>query len=501
MGGRLDHDEVVVDHDGAAGLGEAGGQRGQTAGCPPAHGAVVGVAHRHRPVREDRDAEGVLQQRDVRGAVLQAEVEQARADGGVHDAVLDVAQARGLAVHHPQPVAGRREPGGLREPRLVERAVEQALVGRAGRHLAAAGARVERPELVDAGHRDPHAVLPPHHVPRARQRRRPGAGEPLPAVPGDGPDVAVGQPHPAERVVHGVGHHDVVPDLDRDVRGQPAQAVRLVEARLDGRTVGEAALPRPDPPHDRPAVLGQLDELVVSGVCDEEALPRKGDRLRREPEVTRRHGRRHVGRPGRLQRSPAAVLRSELAHQRLDGVRVTLPGVLRDHVSLRVDEHQRRPGTRGVGLPRHEVRVVEHRVPDAVPLDRRAHRSRVGLVLELRRVHPDHDELTVVPLLQRPQLVEDVQAVHAAEGPEVQQQEASAEVRDGVRRPAGVEPATAVELGGADARSSGGVGHAVATPRDRAGIPPDPTGCVTTPAMSRDPRPSGSGSTVREPPS
>ena len=117
--------------------------------------------------------------------------------------------------------------------------------------------------------------------------------------------------------------------------------------------------------------------------------------------------------------------------------------------TLRVDQHQRRPGP-GVGLPRDQLGVVQHRVVHGVALDRRRERDRVGLVDELRRVDPDHDQLVGVLLLHRPQLVEDVQAVHAAERPEVEQHEAAAQVAQR-NRAVGVEPAAAHQLGGADA--------------------------------------------------
>ena len=86
----------------------------------------------------------------------------------------------------------------------------------------------------------------------------------------------------------------------------------------------------------------------------------------------------------------------------------------------------------------------------AVALHRRDQRVRVGLVHELRRVHADDDQLLGVLLLERPQLLQDVQAVDAAEGPEVEKHEAAAQLGDRVRRAAGVEPASAAELGGTD---------------------------------------------------
>jgi hypothetical protein len=93
----------------------------------------------------------------------------------------------------------------------------------------------------------------------------------------------------------------------------------------------------------------------------------------------------------------------------------------------------------------------------AVALDRGDQRVRVGLVDELGRVDADDHQLLGVLLLHRAQLVEDVQAVDAAERPEVEQDEATSQVADG-QRGGGVEPAAAGELGSTDT-------HALHCPR------------------------------------
>jgi hypothetical protein len=67
-------------------------------------------------------------------------------------------------------------------------------------------------------------------------------------------------------------------------------------------------------------------------------------------------------------------------------------------------------------------------VRDLVTLDRRGQGVRVGLVHELRRVDAHDDQLTGVLLLELAHLVQHVQAVHTAEGPEVQHREATAQV-------------------------------------------------------------------------
>ena len=293
---------------------------------------------------------------------------------------------------------------------------------------------------MDPRHRDPHPVLPPGHVPRAAEPLGAVALHPLGAVAGEGAHLPGRQDEPGDPVADGVGDHDVVPDPVGDLRGQQAQAVGLAEA-------AEAAGDR--------AVAVEEDHLVVT-------RRRRRARSRPGPDEagsgTALAGkRRSLGSTtgGTYGESPgcrvprARCSRDQLLQQRGDGVGVALAGVLRDDVALRVDQHQGRPGPRGVGLPGRQLGVVEHRVVDGVALDGGDQRVRVGLVDELRRVDADDDQLLGVLLLHRAQLVEDVQAVDAAERPEVEQDEAASEVADG-QRGGGVEPAAAGELGGTD---------------------------------------------------
>jgi hypothetical protein len=167
-----------------------------------------------------------------------------------------------------------------------------------------------------------------------------------------------------------------------------------------------------------------------------------------------------------VQGALGVVLADQLVEQRVQGMGVPLTGQLRDHVALGVDHDERRPRLHGVLLPGREVRVVEHRVVHLVALHGRGHGGRVGLVLELGRVdahgHQDVGEL----LLERAQLGQDVQAVHAAEGPEVEQDHLAAQVGQRELPAAGVEPAAAAQLGGTHPGPAGGVGagHAVIQP-------------------------------------
>ena len=215
----------------------------------------------------------------------------------------------------------------------------------------------------------------------------------------------------------------------------------------------------------------------MTGVGDQEAVarvrppwPGSGGRSARPAPARRR------ATSPRVKRAALACSVDQLREQGVYGVRVPLTGVLRDDVALRVDQHQRRPGPRGVGLPGHQLGVVEDRVPDLVPLDRGRQRRRVRLVLELRRVHPDHDQLVGVLLLDRPELVEHVQAVDAAERPEVEQHEAPAEVLDRVRPAGRVQPTAPDELGGTHARdrSHDAQSPSPGTPRTRVSPRPEP---------------------------
>src|SRR5450756_931699 len=96
-------------------------------------------------------------------------------------------------------------------------------------------------------------------------------------------------------------------------------------------------------------------------------------------------------------------------------------------------------------------RQVQHRVAHLVPLDGGLERDRVRLVHELGRVHPDDDEDVAVLLLEPAQLVQDMQAVDAAEGPEVEQDDLAAQVGQREVTAAGVQPAASEQLRRANA--------------------------------------------------
>ena len=254
-------------------------------------------------------------------------------------------------------------------------------------------------------------------------------------VPASVDDRPCGQLHATQPVVDGVGDDDVVA---RPPRPRPSGSKHRPFGSLNRAcSAAPSAWPRSPDPIRRTTVSASAassTRLWWPASATRKPPPGSATAFAGKRRSVSARLRRDVRRsPGcSVPRSRCSL--DQLGEQGVDRVRVTLAGVLRDDVALRVDEHQGRPGSRGVGLPGHQLGVVEDRVSDVVPLDRGRQRHRIRLVLELRRVHPDHDQLVGVLLLDLPELVEDVQAVDAAERPEVEQHEAAAEVRDRVRR-------------------------------------------------------------------
>lgn len=121
-------------------------------------------------------------------------------------------------------------------------------------------------------------------------------------------------------------------------------------------------------------------------------------------------------------------------------MRRELAGLHTDDVAARVDRHQGRPRAHGVGTPEPELPVVDGRM-DCVEPDRgvtNARRLALGGVFAA--MDTDDGDLIGVPRFELPQLQEDVHAVDSAIGPEVQQQQLAAEVRERALLAAGVNP-------------------------------------------------------------
>src|SRR5437870_2494449 len=141
--------------------------------------------------------------------------------------------------------------------------------------------------------------------------------------------------------------------------------------------------------------------------------------------------------------------------------------VLSDDATLRVDEHQRRPGPAAEALPDGKVPVIHHRMLDAIPEHRFPQVGRLALSRELGRMDADHDHPVSILLFDLPQLRKGVHAVDSTEGPEIDDCQPPAQVGD-VQRPGYVEPVEPFrEVGGANHAGVGVNGHRSMVPTPR----------------------------------
>ncbi len=243
---------------------------------------------------------------------------------------------------------------------------------------------------------------------------------------------------------------DRVRDGDPAV-GQDGETLRFAEPGPVAAAVREPALTGAEVTPYGLAVGVQLDQAVPCGVRDQEASVGEGERLAGEPQVCGDRLRSDVRAVTAAQRALRGVLGLQLLDELLDGVRVPLAGVLGHDVALGVHDDERGPGPDGVLLPGGEFGVVEDGVVHLVPLDGVDHGLVFRLVHELRGVDTDDHHGVAVLLLQLAQLVEHMQTVHAAECPEIQNDNASSQVSKGVLPVACIEPAAlADQFGGAD---------------------------------------------------
>ncbi len=423
--------------------------------------AVVSVGHEQRAVLVQCHAERVLQQRFGRlplagvghpaGAVAVAEVEQPAADERAHLARpvhRHRADRADLGVGHEQRLAVAGEPARLGELGLGVRAVLQVLVRIAGERAELLRLQVVQPDLVRAGHGDEQLLPVQPHVPRCQLHRPRGALQGERAVrAGERGHRLRFHVEYADAVVLAVGHvHRVA--VNR-------HALRVVEL---GLVEGAVRLARRAGPGDGQLLAVQVGDnnAVVRAVGDEQPLALAvGHHL--AGEVQGRVGA--VAELGRVE--PQGRLVEGLVLLVLHDERVhDLGGALEVHRRLArrpgdrlpggVDDDDGRPPVHVVGGPDLLVGVVHHRVLEFVPQHRLPQRLVVLLVVELRAVNADHHHLVRVLLLQFGQLLHDVHAVDAAEGPEVEDDDLPLQIFDGERL-AGVDPVgAAVQFGGGD---------------------------------------------------
>ena len=236
-------------------------------------------------------------------------------------------------------------------------------------------------------------------------------------------------------------------------------ALRLVERRLLSGAVLEARFRTADDPGDVAVDIGHDDAVVVT-VRDQE--PARGVvpcDLAREGERAVASGLTDQAQVLAVQQLFGLVLGQPAVDQRRGHVLGQLTLVDADHIAVRIDEIERRPGARAERLPVLEVGVVENRVLNPQAQDRLAQVLGLALGRELGRVDRDNLQGVGVASFKLPQLRKYMQAVDSSVGPEMQDQQTSAEVLHRHFAP-GVEPGHAAgHIGrGRLAKSTGG-GH------------------------------------------
>ena len=207
-------------------------------------------------------------------------------------------------------------------------------------------------------------------------------------------------------------------------------ALGTVEARLIGRRVDKAG----GAGAVAVAFVARLiehDDLMMARIGDDPAPPavhRAGLHLAGESQaIARRLWSGEVER-ARRQDPGLAGLGHELAHELDEPVGRHLAGLEAHERSLGIDERESGPGAYAVGAPQAKLGILDHGVGDVVARDRL--RQLVGLLLgrELRRMHADDGDLIGKSGLQLAQRRKHVNAVDAAEGPEIENDEFAAEV-------------------------------------------------------------------------
>lgn len=105
-------------------------------------------------------------------------------------------------------------------------------------------------------------------------------------------------------------------------------------------------------------------------------------------------------------------------------------------VAFRVDERDGRPSSDAEAAPDFHFRVVDDRMFDLIPQRGSADVFGLLLIVELRRMHADDDQLFRIFLLEVFQVRQDVHAVDAAVRPEVEDDDLAPQIlqRDWTRR-------------------------------------------------------------------
>ena len=113
-------------------------------------------------------------------------------------------------------------------------------------------------------------------------------------------------------------------------------------------------------------------------------------------------------------------LSDELINDAFEDFLMAFTGEMAQDIAIGPDHHQRRPGPHRILPPDMKVAVVDHGMLDLIAQDRLADVGRVAFVLEFCRMHANNHQFPGILLFQGGQFGDDVHAIDAAVGPEIQ---------------------------------------------------------------------------------
>src|SRR5437879_2951938 len=136
----------------------------------------------------------------------------------------------------------------------------------------------------------------------------------------------------------------------------------------------------------------------------------------------------------------------ELGDQGIGGGSEALSGITPDGVALGVDQDQGRPRAHAITPPDGHVGVVDDGMFDFIAKNGLADALGILLIVKLRRVDADHDQLIRVLLFQLGQFGQRLNTVDTTESPEIDEYDLAAQIPE-LERAGGIEPGhAAVEL-------------------------------------------------------
>ncbi len=431
---------------------------------------VVRVCHPDPPVGPG-DGEGVLEGRFRQGAVAVAEIEEARSDQGRDHTRLRIEEAdgRGFGVGNKEPCPIGAKPRGLGQGGGDGGPIDDVLPSAPGAAVEKLPPRVVAPDLVATRHRDENLARDVREIPgggeraragRSRRASGPEAGLKAPrAGPGEGPHGSVLEIDRAQKVV------PAIRDVERT--SHPHETLGVAEGGPSRGPILRTGAAGPEPAHG-PGPPIEDKKPVVAAVRDREDLLVDGDLARIGQGPRRRCGLRRVVRRCADERR---ALRDEGVEQAGDHRALALPGAHVHEDAPGIDERKRRPGPHTVATPEVHPGVEGEEMTDPEASCGLEPLARVRFLGELGAQDPDDGENLGVALFEVFEFAEHVKTVDAAERPEVEEHETSAE-RGQRTRLARPEPDEIQrELGGAH-RSAG---HGL-SPRRSAGVQKSPAG-------------------------